>query len=990
MKQIEQTFNFALGEVLPLVNPTWIQRNGTLSVFVEMTGLISGTNKRPDILVNDSTTPPVIIESSYKPKDADEDAHSRLGLKLASTGYQIESSVAVFIPECFRNYEIEKARDALLGEEPIYYALHQRVGRKPDYEFRRWVDDGFIEGTASDLAQLVSSASIPKESAARIAEQIANSLEQAANILEELLTTEQQRTIAREVHQATNLKGLRTTSVLWLNAFIVQQRLANLCTPESDNLSFGDSSPMPSRILNEWNKILCRNWSSIFYPAVESMKTVSSMQPRAASKAISHILKGVERIFTHGWEILFNVGAELFPRLSDDRKQAAAFYTQPSTAELLASLTIQKNDFASEKWADSNFPVEHKIADFACGTGTLLRAGYQRIRRFHEECSESLDSPPVLHRNAMEYGLIGIDVSPIAAHLASSTLAIQGYGDGYARTSIGWCEVGGERHATGSLELFEEQNMNDLFGNIGHSVHGRNVPSNFASISVNDDEIQYVLMNPPYSRTRGGQSAFDLSGLSGQDRKDCQKKWGKLIKNQPANRKAGMAASFLALARKKLKVGGRMGFVLPLTAAFAESWRETRQMIENEFESIIAIAVSGGKALGDHALSADTGMEEMLLICQRKQDDAAHFRLPPCTTEALSIYCVTLREPPLRLGEAGEIGKVILNSFNLLSISPHAHTQPIRLGKSELGHLFKFQHQCCGDPWSALGVTSADLAVASLSLRAGRLVFGGQNISLGISMCTLSELFEVGPTHDLIGSGPDSTAPRGVFTIYPVQGSADAIGIDRCIWHADAKKQNKLLSAATHKGIPKPEVEIEKLHSIRESTSTLFYCKNLRWTSQKLISTISTFPVLGGRTWVSLKQRDVRIQHAFCLWSNSTMGMLLHWSVGQRTQNGRSSTQVDAVKKILCPNFENLPNKKLDQASSLLQSLQTKPMLPACQAFIDSVRRAIDDAVVELLGLSEESKNVIDQLRYLWCHEPSIHGNNKEALALLKKSHNSH
>ncbi|MDE0309791.1 MAG: hypothetical protein OXI60_08185 [Acidiferrobacterales bacterium] len=859
MGTIEEGFNFALGEVLPQVNPKW---SPSTSIYIEKTGLIEGTNLRPDILISDSTTPPVVIENSYDPKDANKDALSRLGCKLRRTGGTIETSIAVHIPKRFRSLDSFEAREALLEGEAICYAVYQRLHKEEGHKnYRRWVEEGFVEGTACDLARFVYSASLPKETLAHIADDVAKHLEQAASILEENLTLEQQAHVTDVVRQVTNLKGLRTASVLWLNAFVVQRRLANLGVPQSEFIPVVNKRPMPSEILSIWTRILEQNWHSIFYPAVESMKVVATLNPKAASDAALHVILGVERIFTCNWEVLFNVGAELFPRLSDDRKQAAAFYTQPATAELLASLAIQKDDFESDIWASESFPIEHTIADLACGTGTLLRAGYQRIRRFHEECSDSADSSRSFHRNATEHGLIGIDVSPIAAHLASSTLAIQGYGDAYSQTQIGWCEVGGVRSATGSIELFEESKIKDLFDQLGHSIHGRQTPSAMEDpISVADNSVGYILMNPPYSRTRGGQSAFDIAGLSDIERKECQNKWGKLIANEPANKKAGMAATFLALAKKKLEIGGRMGFVLPLTAAFAESWQETRAMIENDFEDIVVIAVSGGKALGDEAFSADTGMEEMLLVCRRKSHQQVLFdrhyqrgliekksESTRSTKEVPSIFCVTLRDPPQRLGESGEVAKAILRSYESMRVSLQTHQRPIRLGKSEIGHIIRFETKGEGDPWDAIGLKSPELAFTCRSLQRGIVEFANEQYPFEIPMCTVDELFEVGPTHDLIGSTPDSSSPRGVFDIFPIIDDSDAIGRDRLMWSVDAKKQDSLLSIATHKGVPKNSASIKEVESVRKTCSTLFYNKNMRWTSQKLLSTITQQSYGGGQ-----------------------------------------------------------------------------------------------------------------------------------------------
>lgn len=124
-------------------------------------------------------------------------------------------------------------------------------------------------------------------------------------------------------------------------------------------------------------------------------------------------------------------------------------------------------------------------------------------------------------------------------------------------------------------------------------------------------------MNPPYSRTRGGQSAFDIAGLINRERAACQKRWRELVKGEPVNNRAGMAASFLALARQKVKPGGRIGFVLTLTAAFADAWSGAQQMIEEDFEDIIAVTASEG------SLSADTGMQEMLLSATRRKKRVA-------------------------------------------------------------------------------------------------------------------------------------------------------------------------------------------------------------------------------------------------------------------------------------------------------------------------------------------------------------------------------
>ena len=162
-------------------------------------------------------------------------------------------------------------------------------------------------------------------------------------------------------------------------------------------------------------------------------------------------------------------------------------------------------------------------------------------------------------------------------------------------------------------------------------------------------------MNPPYSRTRGGQSAFDVAGLRDSERAARQRRWRELVKGESVNNQAGMApVSWRSLARTRQKVRpvGRIGFVLPLTSSFADAWSDTRQMIEEEFEDIITVAAPEG------SLSADTGMQEMLLAATRRKEKS---RQPS------PIRCVTLRSIPFRPGEASEVARAIRQAIRKVS-----------------------------------------------------------------------------------------------------------------------------------------------------------------------------------------------------------------------------------------------------------------------------------------------------------------------------------
>ena len=143
---------------------------------------------------------------------------------------------------------------------------------------------------------------------------------------------------------------------------------------------------------------------------------------------------------------------------------------------------------------------------------------------------------------------------------------------------------------------------------------------------------------------------------------------------------------------------------------------------------------------------------------------------------------------------------------------------------------------------------------------------------------------------------------------------------------------------------------------------------------------------MGGSAWTSLSYGKPAVRTAFALWANSTLGLIAHWTQGQRTHAGRSRTQVGALKKIPCPKLDELNDDALKFVESVIGDLQSLPLLPANQAHADGNRKMIDAAVVQMLGWPDEALEVVSDLRKLWCAEPSVHGDNKAAVKLLKEA----
>ena len=99
-----------------------------------------------------------------------------------------------------------------------------------------------------------------------------------------------------------------------------------------------------------------------------------------------------------------------------------------------------------------------------------------------------------------------------------------------------------------------------------------------------------------------------------------------------------------------------------------------------------------------------------------------------------------------------------------------------------------------------VGVTHAGLALAADALTRGTLDhIGGSPIPLGLDMGTIEEIFDVGPTHDLLGH-PKGGDPRGAFEFYPVTSETDAIGVDRALWGGSRQEAAFAMCVANPQG----------------------------------------------------------------------------------------------------------------------------------------------------------------------------------------------
>ena len=194
----------------------------------------------------------------------------------------------------------------------------------------------------------------------------------------------------------------------------------------------------------------------------------------------------------------------VFQRLIADRKFLAAYYTTPGAAALLVGLAITPDTLLKGRsWSSAADVKELRIADFACGTGTLLSTAYQRISQLHE-----LDggAAKALHPDMMATTLVGCDVLPAATHLTASMLAGAHPSVKYKQSSILTVAYGKQPDgevALGSLDLLDPQGRFEILSITATSMEGMGEAEQNTWRSLPHASFDVAIMNPPFTRPTG-------------------------------------------------------------------------------------------------------------------------------------------------------------------------------------------------------------------------------------------------------------------------------------------------------------------------------------------------------------------------------------------------------------------------------------------------------------------------------------------------------
>ncbi|MHB1865670.1 MAG: DNA methyltransferase family protein [Candidatus Saccharimonadales bacterium] len=980
MGTTEHSINDAIAEILQTTRRAWLDSDIVRS---ENTGQIKGSTARPDILVLEPNVSPVVIETEVLPAATVEaEAVARLGAKLKQTGRTILSSVAVRLPLRLRGKSGKTLQKDLLASIDLEMALY--TGSSPE-KATRWPKSGWMIGTVADLSVLTQSATVPPDVIDAAATELVNGVSEVAGRLTEIAkgNSEAVEKIAKQLYQEDGEQTRRMAATILANAFVFHESLAGKLEGVNsiDELK-GRKDFNKASVIAEWQKILLVN----YWPIFDIARRILEIIPVAESKAvIEPLAETADRLLENRLMRSHDLTGAVFQRMIVDRKFLAAYYTTPASAALLIGLALVPDlTPAMKSWGDPENVTSLRIADFACGTGTLLTTAYSRIGQLHELAGGDSES---IHARMMAHAIVGCDVLPSAAHLTASMIAGAHPTVKYQQSLIMTVPYGNMEGdlALGSLDLLNPKGKFPEMAITAKAAEGMGEKEKETWAALPHASFDLVVMNPPFTRPTNHEGnrrdvpnpMFAAFANTAQEQKMMAEATKRLTAGTSAHGNAGEASAFLLLAHRKLRDGGMVALVMPLSLMLGESWERSRALLTKNYSGLIVLTIAGSTD-EESSFSADTDMAECLVVARKSmpQDNRATF--------------VILKERPayplIGVSAADQIHRLIAKkNIRRLEDGPMGGT-PLYSGNDVIGQAMDAPLPDSGG-WNLERIADLSLAQAAYQLaNEKRIWLPGMDKSeaVAVPITAVGTIGEVGPVHrDINGTNPNGSV-RGPFQIEDLEGSS--VPTYPVLWAHDAQREYTMCFEGDSEGLPLKSADAKEQGSIDKKINKIWgtashcHCNlDFRFNSQSTAMQFTQRKTIGGRAWLSILLKSADLEKALVIWANSSLGLLLRWWRSNKQQSGRGNMGKSTLEIMPVLDVTALSPDQLGRAVKLFDSMCSKPMLPIHEIDKDLVRKELDERFAsDLLGLPKtilQPDGPMDLLRKKLAREPSIRGN---------------
>jgi hypothetical protein len=744
-----------------------------------------------------------------------------------------------------------------------------------------------------------------------------------------------------------NLKVCRIASLTLTNAMIFQQVLAAR-DPRVESLSRSIKSEHIAEALCEtWEFILDQiDYIPIFTTATEIVKDLIGVP--GVDVGLKHLGDAALRITSRRAALRHDLMGRIYHRLLADAKYFGAFYTTVPAATLLLKLTLPADDGVD--WSDVQEIGKLRIADLACGTGTLLKASLQTIVENHVRARAEKGQLPDLkgvHKILVEKVLWGFDVVPFAIHLAGSALALHEPDVEFGEMDLMTLPIGGPKDKLGSLELLTGRNVAvqaDLFG-------PATAPARLTGMGEVRDKIDVpplnlCVMNPPFTRSVGGNLLFGHAPA--KERARMQTALKRLVSSRgvPANITAGLGSVFVAVGHQMLAATGKMSLVLPRALLSGVAWGDTRLLLGNNYH-VKYIIVSHQP--GGWNFSENTELSECLIV--------ADWVGPEGSDEPTKV--VNLWTKPKSSVEALTVASLVRKATGA-SLDDSSGTDELRTPSLKYGEIIRIPaHDIRRGNWNeGAAFAQTELCRAAHYLRQGTVFRPGTGCIGEVPLTKLKVIADVGPDRRDIHDGFRATDQE---TEYPAIWGHDTTSV-QCM----AQRPNKHLMALAR---AKKGRNLRDAHLLWTRSGRLLIAERLRLTTTRVVAIRTSEKVLSNTWWpVATDAGDRSTDKILALWLNSSLGLLSVIASRVDTQGPWIELKKPILEEMLVVNPRALSVDAKRTLTAAYDALCRTEIRALPHIADDEVRGRIDAAIADALGIEDD----FSTFRMLLGNEPII------------------
>ena len=757
-------------------------------------------------------------------------------------------------------------------------------------------------------------------------------------------------------------EGRRTTAakvsaLVIANALIFQEQLAATNPRVTSLRRLEDQRDVVGAARAHWQWI----WRNINYVPIFQLgeRVLAELPITQHTLASFHaLLKEAQAICAHQAALRHDLMGRIYHWLLHHAKYLGTYYTSVSAATLLLKLALSRpwnRDFGNP----AQF-AEFKVADLACGTGTLLMATAQAVSdayilaRANTGRSLSPVDLQTLHRAIMENILYGYDVLPTAVHLTASTLALLAPEIAFVRMNLYVMPLGldGSTPRLGSLDFIGKDAVwTQITLDESQTEIVRAGADQTQATSATVPELDLCVMNPPFVRSVGGNLLF---GSLPDERGAMQSELKKRVKHLQANITAGLGAVFVALADASLKPGGRLAFVLPHALASGEAWGATRKLLADRYH--LEIVVSSYDAERPN-FSENTNLSELLFVARKKQTGLE-------AAEATAY--INLWRNPTTIYEA-------------LDLAERLKTLPegvIRSPSGSLGEAFTLPAATGADNWHGALFARSDLAKAFLALRQGQVSWPGQ-AAVSVALCPVSKLGSI---------GPDRRRIHEAFDLYN-----DVPTLHPAFWDHEADKVRTLRQQPNAWLQPRTTPRYADRAATADYADYPYHLWNMAadillverlWTiTHRVLAVGLDQPTLGNTWWALKTEVSPERRKALLLWLNSSLSLLAFFGSRVATRSAWMQMKKPAWAAMPALDVRVLSDAQVSSLAAAYDALCDRELLALAKLNVDPARRAIDEALSAALGLPD-----LSPLREMLAREPGLTGKSAVGRPLGKQA----